>query len=91
MLFGDENKYMLFGTDGIQWIRRPQDTRFDPKNQIPAMKHGGGNVMVLVSRLGMISLTPIQGITDKFQYEDILENTMRPYARNSLGRGFIFQ
>ncbi|GBM45702.1 Transposable element Tc1 transposase [Araneus ventricosus] len=26
---------------------------------------------------------------DKFQHEDILENTM--YARNSVGRGFIFQ
>ncbi|GBN55809.1 Transposable element Tc1 transposase, partial [Araneus ventricosus] len=27
----------------------------------------------------------------KFQYEDILENIMRPYTLNSLGRGFIFQ
>ncbi|GBM91346.1 Transposable element Tcb2 transposase [Araneus ventricosus] len=39
----------------------------------------------------MGSLRRIQGIMDKFQYEDILENNMRPYARNSLGRGFIFQ
>ncbi|GBM03211.1 Transposable element Tc1 transposase [Araneus ventricosus] len=31
----------------------------------------------------------IQGIMDKFQYEDIFQNTMRPYARNSPGRGFI--
>ncbi|GBM91991.1 Transposable element Tcb1 transposase [Araneus ventricosus] len=92
-IWSDESKYMLFGTDGIQWIRRPQATRFDPKYQIPTMKHGGGNVMVwgCVSRLGMDPLRRIQGITDKFQYEDILENTMRPYARNSLGRYFIFQ
>ncbi|GBO06576.1 Transposable element Tcb2 transposase [Araneus ventricosus] len=57
------------------------------------MKHGGGNVMVsrCVSRLGMGPLRRIQGIMDKFQYEDILENTMRPYARNYVGRGFIFQ
>ncbi|GBM71753.1 Transposable element Tcb1 transposase [Araneus ventricosus] len=31
VLWSDENKYILFGTDGIQWIRRPQGTRFDPK------------------------------------------------------------
>ncbi|GBM09718.1 Transposable element Tc1 transposase [Araneus ventricosus] len=37
------------------------------------------------------SLEAIQRIIDKFQYEDILENTMRLYARNSLDRGFIFQ
>ncbi|GBM14854.1 Transposable element Tcb1 transposase [Araneus ventricosus] len=34
VLWSDERKYMLFGTDGIQWIRRPQGTRFDPKYQI---------------------------------------------------------
>ncbi|GBN18926.1 Transposable element Tcb1 transposase [Araneus ventricosus] len=57
------------------------------------MKHGDGNVMVweCVSRLGMGLLRRIQGIMDKFQYEDILKNTMRPHARNSLGRDFIFQ
>ncbi|GBN14971.1 Transposable element Tc1 transposase [Araneus ventricosus] len=57
------------------------------------MKRGGGNVMVseCVSRLSMGPLRRIQGIVDKFQYEDNLENTMRPYQRNSLGRGFIFQ
>ncbi|GBL88510.1 Transposable element Tc1 transposase [Araneus ventricosus] len=84
---------MLFGTDGIQWSRPPQGTRFDPKNYVPTMKHGGGNVMVwaCVSRLGMGPLRRIQGIIDKCQYEDIHENTMRPYARNSFGHGFIFQ
>ncbi|GBM10291.1 Transposable element Tcb1 transposase [Araneus ventricosus] len=89
VLWSDESKYRFLGTDGIQWIHRPQGTRFDPKYQIPTMKRGDGNVMVwgCVSRLGMGPLRRIQGIMDKFQYEDILENTMRPYARNSLGRG----
>ncbi|GBN01517.1 hypothetical protein AVEN_224617-1 [Araneus ventricosus] len=48
---------MLFGTDGIQWICHPQGTRFEPKYQIPTMKHGGGNVMV---RLGLGPLRRIQ-------------------------------
>ncbi|GBL91606.1 Transposable element Tcb1 transposase [Araneus ventricosus] len=33
VLWSDEGKYMLFGTDGIQLICRPQGTRFDPKYQ----------------------------------------------------------
>ncbi|GBL83546.1 Transposable element Tcb2 transposase [Araneus ventricosus] len=36
-------------------------------------------------------MSPEADSGNKFQYEDILENTMSPYARNSLGRGFIFQ
>ncbi|GBM34580.1 Transposable element Tcb1 transposase [Araneus ventricosus] len=86
-------KDMFFGTDEIQWIPCPQGTRFDPKYQIPTMKHGGGNLMVweCVSCLGMRPLRRIQGIMDKCQYEDILENTMRPYERNFHGRYFIFQ
>ncbi|GBM67842.1 Transposable element Tc1 transposase [Araneus ventricosus] len=84
---------MLLGTDGIQWIRRTEGTGFYPKYQIPKMKNGSKTVMVwgCVSRLGMGPLRRIQEIMDKIQYEDILENTMRPYASNSLGRGFIFQ
>ncbi|GBN00926.1 Transposable element Tc1 transposase [Araneus ventricosus] len=64
-----------------------------PKYQIPTTKHGRRNVMVwgCVSRLGMGPLRWIQGIMDKFKYEDILENIMRPYALNSLRRGFIVQ
>ncbi|GBM33622.1 Transposable element Tcb2 transposase [Araneus ventricosus] len=91
MSFGVMN--MLFRTDGMQWNRRTQGTGFYPKYQIPTMKNGGGNVMVwgCVSRLGMGPFRRIQGIMDKFQYEDILENTMSPYASNSLGRGFFFQ
>ncbi|GBM88435.1 Transposable element Tcb2 transposase [Araneus ventricosus] len=79
-----ETNTCFFGA-GILWIHRPQGTGFDPKNQIPTMRHGGGNAMVCrcVSRL--------LRIMDKFQYEDILENTMRQYACNSLSRGFIFQ
>ncbi|GBN52301.1 Transposable element Tc1 transposase [Araneus ventricosus] len=61
--------------------------------QVPDSKNGGGNVMVwgCVSRLVMGPLRRIQAIMDKFQYEDIIENSILPYASNSLGRGFIFQ
>ncbi|GBL99569.1 Transposable element Tcb1 transposase [Araneus ventricosus] len=105
VFWSDESKYMLFRTKGIQWIRRPQGTVFHPKALVFTPRHwflpqvpdsnneewGNGMVWGCVSRLRMGPHRLIQGITDKFQYEDILENTMRPYARNSLGRGFILQ
>lgn len=30
VLFSDESKFMLFGSDGIKYIRRPKGTRYDP-------------------------------------------------------------
>jgi len=44
VVWSDESKFMLFGSDGI-WIH-PKGKRFDLKYQLPTMKHGGGSVMV---------------------------------------------
>lgn len=46
VLWSDESKYNLFGSDGIRWVRRPANERFNPKYTIPTIKHGGGNVLV---------------------------------------------
>uniref|UniRef100_A0A8R1IFP1 HTH_Tnp_Tc3_2 domain-containing protein n=1 Tax=Caenorhabditis japonica TaxID=281687 RepID=A0A8R1IFP1_CAEJA len=45
-IWSDESKFNMFGTDGIQWIRRPIGSRFAPQYQCPTVKHGGGSVMV---------------------------------------------
>lgn len=93
VLWSDESKFTLFGSDGIKWIRRPEGTRFDPKYQLPTMKHGGGSCMVwgCFSLRGMGPLHRICGIMDRFVYMDILTNVMLPYARQKLGRAFIYQ
>uniref|UniRef100_A0A8R1I4R1 Transposable element Tcb1 transposase n=1 Tax=Caenorhabditis japonica TaxID=281687 RepID=A0A8R1I4R1_CAEJA len=36
-------------------------------------------------------LKRIVGTMDRYVYEDILENTMRPWARANLGRSWVFQ
>ena len=40
---------------------------------------------------GMGPLHHIIDIMDRHKYLDILENIMLPFARRSLGRGFIYQ
>uniref|UniRef100_A0A8R1EBG9 Uncharacterized protein n=1 Tax=Caenorhabditis japonica TaxID=281687 RepID=A0A8R1EBG9_CAEJA len=46
VLWSDESKYLMFGTDGVTLVRRQDDKRNDPKYQVPTVKHGGGNVMI---------------------------------------------
>uniref|UniRef100_A0A8R1E3I0 DDE_3 domain-containing protein n=1 Tax=Caenorhabditis japonica TaxID=281687 RepID=A0A8R1E3I0_CAEJA len=92
-IWSDESKFNLFGTDGIQWIRRPIGSRYAPQYQCPTVKHGVGSVMVWgcfsVTSIG--PLKRIVGTMDRYVYEDILENTMRPLARANLGRSWVFQ
>ena len=93
VLWSDESKFSLFGSDGISYVRRPIGKRYHQQYQIPTVKHGGGNVMVwgCFSGRGMGPLHRIDGIMDKNKYLDILETVMLPYTRGHLGRGFIFQ
>lgn len=84
---------MLFDTDDITWICRPEGKRFDPKYQLPTVKHGAGSVMVwgTFSAKEMGPLHRIEGIMDQKVYLNILENVMLPYAKHYVGRGFIYQ
>lgn len=45
MLFSDESKFQLFGSDDRKYVRRPTGTRYNVRYQIPTLKHGGENVM----------------------------------------------
>uniref|UniRef100_A0A8R1I6T3 Tc1-like transposase DDE domain-containing protein n=1 Tax=Caenorhabditis japonica TaxID=281687 RepID=A0A8R1I6T3_CAEJA len=92
-IWSDESKFNLFGTDGIQWIRRPIGSRYAPQYQCPTVKHEGGSVMVwgCCSDTSMGPLKRIVGTMDRYVFEDILENTMRPWAKANLGRSWVFQ
>lgn len=93
IIWSDESKYLMFGTDGISWVRRPTGTRFSPRYQMPTVKHGGGSVMVwgCFSSLGTGPLVRIEGIMDRHVYKEILEKTMLPWARQKMGRSWTFQ
>lgn len=42
ILWSDESKFNLSNTDGIHFIRRPANTRFNPKYTVGSVKYGGG-------------------------------------------------
>ncbi len=93
VLWSDESKFMLFGSDGIKYVRRPAGERFNPKYQLPTVKHGGGNIMVwgCFSRDGIGPIHRVEGIMDQYMYKDIINNKMLPHAKDKLPRGWVFQ
>lgn len=46
VLWSDETKINLIGSDGIKYVRRPAGKRFNHHYIMPTVKHGGGSVMV---------------------------------------------
>ncbi|GFY03911.1 transposable element Tc1 transposase [Trichonephila clavipes] len=46
VIFSDESKFNIFGSDGRHTVWRNPNTALDPKNLHPTVKHGGVSVMV---------------------------------------------
>ncbi|GFS96380.1 transposable element Tc1 transposase [Trichonephila clavipes] len=46
VIFCDESKFNICGSDGRRTVWRKPNTALDPKNLRPTVKHGGGSVMV---------------------------------------------
>ncbi|GFT25999.1 transposable element Tc1 transposase [Trichonephila clavipes] len=42
VIFSDENKFNIFGSDGRRMVWRKPITSHHPKHTIPTVKHGGG-------------------------------------------------
>ncbi|GFV86783.1 transposable element Tcb1 transposase [Trichonephila clavipes] len=46
VIFSDESKFEIFTSPSIGKIWRKKKTALEPKNVLPTLKHGHGNVMV---------------------------------------------
>ncbi|KAJ8413180.1 hypothetical protein AAFF_G00091760 [Aldrovandia affinis] len=46
VLWSDETKIKLFGINSTRRVWRKKKAALDPKNTIPTVKHGGGNIML---------------------------------------------
>ncbi|GFS77498.1 transposable element Tcb1 transposase [Trichonephila clavipes] len=94
VIFSDESKFNIFGSDGHRTVWRKPNTALDPKNLRPTIKHGGGSVMVWGCMASNVveNLVFIDGIMDHKLYIDILNNNLKESAKKlGLDGNFIFQ
>lgn len=93
VLFTDESKYNIFGSDGKPYVWRRKNEEMHLKNLKPTVKYGGGSVMVWgsFSAAGPGCLHFIEGIMDQHAYLDILKtNLPRSVDKLSLGCDWRF-
>ncbi|KAI4900894.1 hypothetical protein NFI96_031877, partial [Prochilodus magdalenae] len=94
VLWSDETKIELFGHNDVCTIWRKKGEAFNPKNTIPTVKHGGGNLMFwgCFSANGPGNLIAVNGTMKKEQYIKILNNNIRQSAEKlGLGNRWTFQ
>ncbi len=70
VLWSDETKIELFGINSTRRVWRRRNAAYDPKNIIPTIKHGGGNIMLwgCFSAKGTGQLHRIKGTMDGAMY-----------------------
>ncbi|GFX84124.1 transposable element Tcb1 transposase [Trichonephila clavipes] len=94
VIFSDESKFNIFGSDGRRTVWRKPNTVLDPKNLRRTVKHGGGSVMVwgCMASNGVGNLVLIDGIMDHKLYIDRHNNNLKESAKKlGLDGNFIFQ
>ncbi len=87
VLWSDETKINLFGSDGVNCVWRQPGEEYKYK----CVLHGGGSVMVwgCMSAAGTGELQFIEGTMNANMYCDILKQSMIPSLRR-LGRRLVF-
>ena len=94
VLWSDESKFNLFGTDGKVMVWRAPKEEFQPACTVPTVKHGGGNVKVwgCFAWNGVGNLAFIDGNMTGYMYNGILENNLFQSAvKLNLGKNIVFQ
>ena len=92
ILFSDESKYNLFGSDGKKRVWRPKNTRFNTKYTKKSVKHGtSAMVWGCFLALGTGLIHKVNGIMDRFVYKDIMEDVMLPHTEWEMPLKWIFQ
>ncbi len=83
VLWSDESKVNLFGSDGVQHVWRRPGEEYQENCALPTVKHGGGGIMVwgCMSAAGTGELRLIEGNMDSNMYCDILKQKMMPFLQ----------
>uniref|UniRef100_A0A672KT30 Transposase n=1 Tax=Sinocyclocheilus grahami TaxID=75366 RepID=A0A672KT30_SINGR len=94
VMWSEETKIEVFGINSTRRVWRKKKNEYNPKNTIPTVKHGGGNIMLwgCFSAKGTGRLHRIEGRMDGAMYCEILGNNLVPSVRAlKMGRGWVFQ
>ncbi|CDQ56278.1 unnamed protein product [Oncorhynchus mykiss] len=93
VMWSDETKIELFCLNSTRCVWRKKKDEYNPKNTIPTVKHGGGNIILwgCFSAKGAGRLHRIEGRMDGAIYHEILANNLLPSVRAlKMGRGWVF-
>ncbi|GFY13447.1 transposable element Tc1 transposase [Trichonephila clavipes] len=94
VIFSDESKFEIFAPPSIRKIWRKNKTALEPKNVLPTLKHGGGNVIVwgCVAHNEAGNLAFIDNKMNALAYINVLRHNLLDSAKKfSMGNTFIFQ
>uniref|UniRef100_A0AAY5K8J5 Tc1-like transposase DDE domain-containing protein n=1 Tax=Esox lucius TaxID=8010 RepID=A0AAY5K8J5_ESOLU len=94
VMWSDETKIELFGLNSTRRVWRKKKDEYNPKNTIPTVNHGGGNIILwgCFSAKGTGRLHRIEGRMDGAMYCETLANNLLPSVRAlKMGRGCLFQ
>lgn len=90
VIFCDESKFNIFGSDGRTMVWRKRNAELNPKNLRATFKHGGGSILVwgCISTAGVGNLVFIE---DKSKYLKLLkENLIQSAVYMGIERTFKF-
>ena len=78
VLFSDESKFNIFGSDGREWCWRRSGEELDPRYTKKMVKHGGGSIMVwgCITATGPGRICRIEGTMDATLYTQILDDEL---------------
>ena len=94
VLWSDESKFNLLGTDGKVMVQRAPKEEFQPACTVPTVTHGGGNVQVwgcfAWNEVGNLAF--IDSNMTGYMYKVVLENNLFQIAlKLDLGKNIVFQ
>ncbi|KAJ4437411.1 hypothetical protein ANN_17555 [Periplaneta americana] len=92
VIFSDESKFNISGSDGRNFVWRRVNTKFKKENLRPTVKHGGGSSMVwgYISANGVGNLAFIESTMNQYGYLNILRQNLQQSAEK-MGLGSYYQ